>query len=113
MRARAALVKPIQQRHRDNGAKYNGGRGGKYRADHGVFHVESGAVPAALRSLVALRRKDYQATKVIEEPFCAGLGPEKRRKADAVKSPEQEASALSPAVARLKSATWCPFVTRE
>jgi hypothetical protein len=43
----------------------------------------SGAGSLATSS--AIRRDDYPATKVIEEPFCAGLGPEKRHKADAAK----------------------------
>ena len=44
-------------------------------------------VAQAARRRRRLRQDDYPATKVIEEPFCAALGPEKRHKADAAKCP--------------------------
>ena len=47
------------------------------------YRERSGAGSLATPS--AIGRDDYPATKVIEEPFCAGLGPEKRHKADASK----------------------------
>lgn len=42
-----------------------------------------GVAPAAQRRRQRYGPDEYQAIKVIEQLFCAGLGSEKRRKADA------------------------------
>jgi len=82
MRARATPFKSIQQRYSDCGTK-DGGRGGQLSADHAIFQFESVAAPAAWGASAARARTGYRTTAVIEERFCAGVGSETRRKADA------------------------------
>jgi hypothetical protein len=86
MRARTTLLNPILQCHCESGAKCNGRRG-EYSAGHAMLSYRERSGAGSLATSSAIRRDDYPATKVIEEPFCAGLGPEKRHKADAAKGP--------------------------
>ena len=82
MRAPTTFFNPILQCHCESGAKCNGRRG-EYSADHAMlsYRERSGAGSLATLSATAY----YPATMVIEEPFCAGLGPEKRHKAGGAK----------------------------
>ena len=84
MRARTTLFNAILRCHCESGAKCNGHRG-EYSADHAKLSYRERSGAGSLATSSAIRRDDYPATKVIEEPFCAGLGPEKRHKAGGAK----------------------------
>jgi hypothetical protein len=79
--AAPAAINPIVERHCDSGAKCNGRRG-EYSADHAMLSYRERSGAGTLATSLAIRLENYLATKVIEEPFCAGLGPEKRHKAE-------------------------------
>jgi|SRR5580692_1739207 hypothetical protein len=51
------------------------------------FHIQSGVAPAAWRRRRRYDRMTIRQPRWIEESFCAGLGPEKRRKGGGAKSP--------------------------